>query len=404
MQRSIPKSSLFLLTVLAIGHFTVDMHSGSLPSLFPVLRETYGISYTQVGFLMLISQITSSVIQPFFGLVSDRISTRWLLPVSLAIASLGLLLIGSAQTYPVVMAGVVIMGIGIAAYHPEASKLVHFVGGERKGKAMSIFAIGGNIGIGFGPALMGAGLLLWGMSGTVLFLPVTLLAMFLVLRHLRRLYAHVERPAHATQNSASPSEHGKAVPWRSVILLLFIIFLRSGAHATLLAFVPMYYTDQLGNPGTYSSLLLTTFLLSGAFGTYLGGPVSDRFGPRTVIMASLWIVTPLIAVLSFTSGGYAPFLLMAAIGCSLISSFAVTTVLGQSLMANNVGLASGLTLGFGVGTGGITATALGWVADHWSLSTALLAISFLTLVGGLAAIRLPTKRKEPSMQSHKVSV
>lgn len=395
MQQRIAKPSLFLLIVLAAGHFTVDMHSGSLPSLFPVLRTTYGISYTQVGFLMLISQITSSVIQPLFGLISDRIATRWLLPTSLAITSAGLLVIGTAQTYPMVMAGVIVMGMGIAAYHPEASKLAHYVGGQRKGKAMSIFAIGGNIGIGFGPALMGLGLALWGMRGTLLFVPVTLVAISLVMRHLQRLYAHEAQGAVAAKAQESDTaQPAKATQWKTVGLLLFIIFLRSGAHASILAFIPMYYTDYLGHSGTYSSMLLTTFLLAGALGTFLGGPASDRLGPRMIILGSLAAATPFIALLSFTSGGVLPFVLMALIGCSLISSFAVTTVLGQSLLANNVGLASGLTLGFGVGTGGITATALGWMADRWGLASSLVAVAAITLLGGLMAYWLPRREQK----------
>src|SRR5690606_32819684 len=137
---------------------------------------------------------------------------------------------------------------------------------------------------------------------------------------------------------------------------------RSGAHASLLTFVPMYYTDFLGHPYTYSSLLLSVFLLAGAVGTVLGGPASDRYGPRTVILLSFAAATPFVAALALTRGGALPVLLMALAGCSLVASFAVTTVLGQSLLPNNVGMASGLTLGFSVGTGGISATLLGWIA------------------------------------------
>lgn len=422
MKQRLTDRSLLLLMVLSFGHFTVDMFSGSLPTLFPEIRAAYGISYTQVGLLMLISQITSSVIQPLFGLVSDRIATRWLLPTSLVVTTIGLLLIGSATTYPMVLVGVVVMGLGIASYHPEASKLAHFVGGERKGRALSIFAIGGNIGIGFGPAVMGLGLAVWGMRGTLFFVPVTVVAVALILRHLKQLYAHEEQAAEASEGTgdggtskvaaaggagdgadgaggAVTERRKQRTQWSTVALLLFVIFLRSGAHSSIMTFIPMYYTDHLGHSGAYSSMLLTTFLLAGALGTFLGGPASDRVGPRKIILGSFIIATPFVGLLSLTSGGILPFVLMGLIGCSLIASFAVTTVLGQSLLANNVGLASGLTLGFSVGTGGITATGLGWVADQWSLSVALVAIAVLTLAGAVMSYWLPRGNAERAAAS-----
>lgn len=391
--KQIRNHSLLLLIVLAFGHLTVDMYSGSLPALLPELRTTYGISYTQVGLLMLISQITSSVIQPLFGLVSDRISTRWLLPTSLLVTAAGLMLIGAAHTYFSVLLGVIVMGLGIAAYHPEASKLVHHVGGERKGRAMSIFAIGGNIGVGLGPALIGIGLAVWGMRGTLLFLPVTMISLTTVLWCLKAFYAPANFPAVQTgseRSTTEPADHRRS--WRVLLLLLVIIFLRSGAHSSIMTFIPMYYTDFLGHSNTYSSGLLTTFLLAGALGTFLGGPLSDRLGARNIILGSFAVATPFVALVSLTSGGMVPIVLMALIGGSLISSFAVTTVLGQSLMPNNVGMASGLTLGFSVGTGGITATLLGWMADHWGLTAALTAIAVVTLLGGALALGLPRDR------------
>lgn len=403
MKQRVTQSSLFLLTLLSLGHFTVDMHTGSLPTLFPEIRNAYGISYTQVGLLMLISQITSSVIQPLFGLISDRVPTRWLLPTSLLVATGGLLIIGEAQTYAAVMAGVIIMGIGIASYHPEASKLSYLVSDEQKGRAMSIFALGGNIGVSFGPALMGVGLSLFGMRGTLLFVPVTLITVVLIMRSLTTLYAGQSRwSGDPADGDAKKARAVGKKEWKSIGLLLVIIFLRSGAHASLMTFIPMYYTDHLGLSAGYTSFLLTVFLLAGAFGTFLGGPASDRFSPRRVIILSLVLATPFIGLLPLTSGGVAPFVLMAIIGCSLISSFAVTTVMGQTLLANNVGLASGLTLGFSVGTGGVTATFLGMMADQWSLNVALAAIACITLTGGLLAFKLPHVRtgraKEPTAE------
>src|SRR5690606_38831504 len=136
-----PQGSYYL-ALLALGHCVVDMHSGALPVLFPYLQESYALSYAQVGTLMLLSQITSSVIQPIFGFTSDRLSSKWMLPASLIATTLGLVMVGTANTYATVAMAVMVMGLGIAAFHPEASKVVYHVGGEQKGKAMSFFALG----------------------------------------------------------------------------------------------------------------------------------------------------------------------------------------------------------------------------------------------------------------------
>lgn len=421
LRQWLPRGSFFLF-LLALGHFVVDMHSGALPILFPHLQESYALSYAQVGTLMLLSQITSSVIQPIFGFTSDRLSSKWMLPASLIATTLGLVMVGTANTYATVAMAVMVMGLGIAAFHPEASKVVYHVGGEQKGKAMSFFALGGNAGLAVGPTLMAVGLLFGKQLGVLLFLPAALVTAVLFMRSLRAMYSGWGDPNEPAPSSESgggeddePSLGSEGLSGagtgrgsrrnlglsrrerrRAVALLLVVIFLRSGAHSSLLTFVPLYFTNFLGNPTAYSSLGLTVFLLAGALGTAVGGAVGDRQGPRRVVIISLLLSAPLIALIPLGVSGMFPIVLLGAIGFTLVSSWAVTTVMGQDLLPESVGLASGLTLGFSVGTGGFTVTLLGWVGDLWGLPVAFAAIAALAVLGGAISLALPRDRRNVS--------
>lgn len=379
-----------------------------------MLKETYALSYAQIGSLVLLSQITSSVIQPVFGLFSDRLSARWLMPVSLAIIASGFALIGLSSGYAWVVAGVIVMGLGSAAYHPEASKVAHFIGGTQKGRSMSIFALGGNIGLALGPLVMAAGVAMGGLRGPLIYVPITLVVIILFRVYLNHLYTgwssttptlSDEEEGHG---AVAPAPHEQPAPRRTVRrmagrsaaaamgILIVAITLRSSAHTTIITFIPLYFTTHLGNPEAYSSLLLTFFLVAGAVGTAVGGPVSDRLGARRVIVWSFLASIPFFAALPFLTTGVGPFILATIGGFTLIASFAVTTVLGQKLLPSRVGLASGLTLGFSVGTGGLGVTALGFVADHLGLSAAMLSISFLLVLGFIVSLLLPPDEIKPS--------
>lgn len=337
------------------------------------------------------------------------------LPVSLVVATAGLGVVGLATNYSFVVAGVIVMGLGLAAYHPEGSKVAHFVGGQRKGSAMSVFALGGNVGLALGPLVMAAGLSLAGVRGALLFAPITLGVVLLFRASLNKLYAGwSEAPAHSSRihqgaeretgestNDTPPrSPYSHTSTLRSLVVLLGAITLRSCAHTALITFIPLYYSTLHGNPASYSSLLLTLFLVAGAVGTALGGPASDRLGPRRVIVWSFLTSVPILVVLPTVTTGLAPFVVAVCGGLTLVSSFAVTTVLGQVLLPTRVGLASGLTLGFSVGTGGLGVTALGFIADHLGLTAAMFAIAALTVLGVAVSLMLPSEKSlTPSHQA-----
>jgi len=287
---------------------------------------------------------------------------------------------------------------------------------------MSFFALGGNAGLAVGPTLMAVGLLFGKQLGVLLFLPAALVTAVLFMRSLRAMYSgwgDPNEPAPSSESGGGEDDElalgsegqsgagtgrgsrrnlglSRRERRRAVALLLVVIFLRSGAHSSLLTFVPLYFTNFLGNPTASSSLGLTVFLLAGALGTAVGGAVGDRQGPRRVVIISLLLSAPLIALIPLGVSGMFPIVLLGAIGFTLVSSWAVTTVMGQDLLPESVGLASGLTLGFSVGTGGFTVTLLGWVGDLWGLPVAFAAIAALAVLGGAISLALPRDRRNVS--------
>lgn len=348
---------------------------------------------------MLVSQITSSIIQPAFGIISDRVSTRTMIPISLVVATSGMVVIAFASTYATIVIGVIIMGLGVTAYHPESSKLVHYVGGKRKGKAMSTFALGGNIGLAAGPLLVGLGIALLGNRAALMYIPTTVVTIVLFQRALRKIYARLDDATRLESEAYDATDKKPPISnetWKTMGILLVAIALRSGANASLMTFIPLYFTNLLGNTTAFSSMLLTTFLMAGALGTFLGGPISDRYGGKPVISGSLIVSAPLITLIPYVGDTWIVLPLLIVAGFVLISSFAVTTVFGQALLPHHVGLASGLTLGISVGTGGLTVVPLGWIGDHWGLTSTFVLIGLLTLIGGLLALGLPTIKTDRS--------
>ncbi len=385
---------LGLLFLLSFGHLVIDMIGGSLPVLLPVLKSEFSLSYTQLGVIILVSNLISSVIQPVFGIWSDRKAVLWLLPAGCLIAGLGIALVGFAPVYSFVLLAVTLNGIGSAAYHPEGSKQAFLISGERKATAMSIYSVGGNIGYGVGPVIAVMLLGLNGRQGMAWFLIIVVLIAFL----LNHFQGAVRRMG--DENGYVPNEKGAGFAENTVkkgalyalFLLIMIIIMRSLVHVGLTNFIPLYVEEYLHGSKEYGALLLTVFLLSGAVGTIVGGPVSDRIGRRKVLIFSFLLVIPLLWLFLFSSGIWT--LPLAALsGFVLISTFSVTIVYAQELIPHNLGLASGLTLGFAFGVGALGGLAFGAAADLWGIPVVLKAICLLPIPGLLLSLALPHAEK-----------
>jgi FSR family fosmidomycin resistance protein-like MFS transporter len=369
---------------ISLGHLITDTAQGAIPLFLPYLKDIFSLSYFQVGLIMLFSSITSSIIQPLFGFLSDKHQSLWLLPVGSLLAMVGIGLIGIVPNYYFVLIVVAISGLGVASYHPEASKAIFYLSGTRKATAMSLFSVGGNLGFAIGPIIATFLIGLYGFKGSLGFMVLGIFIGGLLLYFLPTVKRKIQTVKEATEIQVdNKTKTRKFVITFPIILLMLIVTIRSWIHLGLSMTIPLYYIDYLGMNPVYGSSLLSTFLLCGAVGTLLGGPIADRIGLKPILYFSFFSALPLMYLL-FHSHGFYTYIFTALVGISIIITFSITTVYAQKLMPENIGLASGLVLGFAIGTGGIGTTLLGLIADNLGLTT---AINFL-IVLPIAAILL----------------
>jgi FSR family fosmidomycin resistance protein-like MFS transporter len=294
--------------------------------------------------------------------------------------------VGLAPGYPAVLALVMVMGLGVAAWHPEGYKTATGVAGDRKATALSWFSLGGNMGIAVGPAL--ATLLIAGLGaeGTLgLFVP-SLLVGLLLLAALPMFAREAARPRAAARGRGE----GVNMPG-AMALLILVVTVRAWTSLGFTTFVPFYYLDTLKADPRLVGAVLFVFLGSGALGTMIAGPIADRVGPRRFMQWVLLAALP-FGVLFLLSGGPLAFVMLALFGAVLTSSFSVSVVLGQAYLPRHAGMASGLIVGFAIGLGGAGVTALGWVADRWGVPAALWISALMPLAAFALTRLLPAPR------------
>jgi MFS transporter, FSR family, fosmidomycin resistance protein len=376
--------------VLALGHMMVDSCQGAVPALLPFLVAQRGYSYAAASGLVLAATVSSSVIQPFFGHFSDRRSLAWLLTIGPIVGAVGISLVGVAHTYALTFLAVVVSGIGVAGYHPEASRFANYVSGSKRASGMSLFSLGGNIGVALGPVLITPLVLGFGLKGTLFMVIPGAIVALVMLANLPHLVGF--RPATATDptNIGSPDDD-----WSGFTRLAGVIAFRTFVYFGLLTFVPLYYTGALGASKAAANAALTMMLIGGAFGTLCGGPLADRFGRRAVLFGSMTVLPPLI-LLFHALNPPASTVEIFFIGAAVIATFSVTVVMGQEYLPGRIGTASGVTLGLSIGLGGLGAPLLGVVADKWGLDTTLYVLATLPLGALLLTFTLPPARSRRS--------
>jgi FSR family fosmidomycin resistance protein-like MFS transporter len=352
--------------------------------ILPYLKDALNLSYAATGMIVLAANTTSSLIQPLFGYLADRTARRWILPVSVLLSAVGLGFLGLAPSYGAVLVLVMITGLGVASYHPEGYRTATAVAGDRRATGVSIFSTGGNIGIALGPPLLTALLTTYGLSGSLGMLVPGLLVAALFTAALPRLSAPAPAVARARARAA-----GAQTMVGAMALLILVVAIRSWTQLGFTTFMPFYWTSVLHGDPRLTGTLLAVFLGSGAIGTLVVGPVADRIGVRRYVVGVFVLAIPLALGFLFVSGGPLVFVLLALLGFVLVSTFTVSVVLGQSYLPKHPGMASGLIVGFAIGAGGLGASVLGWVADHWGLTSALAISAVMPMLAFVVALFLP---------------
>ena len=370
------------MAALSSGHLATDFANGALPALLPFFVDKFDLSYTLAAAAVLASAVSSSIVQPLFGLWSDRRGAIWLLPAGVALAGIGIGLASAAPTYPLVLVCVVVSGLGVAAFHPEGSKFAAFAGGRRRASAMSFFSIGGNLGFALGPTVATPLVLALGLTGGLLLAVPGLVVAIALLALMPFLGSFA--PERRQVESDQPDRPG------ALLLLLGVIAFRSVSWFGLITFVPLWEVS-LGHSKAQGSHLLSLMLLAGGLGTLAAGQLADRFGRRPVLIASTAATAPLILIFVIV-GGVPGAIALAGVGISVIGTFGVTMVMSQEYLPRHIGMASGLSIGLSIGLGGVGAVALGAVADSIDLRAALYGAAASALVALALAALLPSSR------------
>ena len=363
------------MTALAAGHLGTDFANGALPALLPFLDDRFSLSYTLAAVLMLASTASSSLVQPLFGLWSDRRGAIWLLPTGVAVAGVGIGLAAAmrrrtgssrcSSSSP---------GLGVAAFHPEGSKFAAYTSGEKRASGMSAFSIGGNIGYALGPIVATPLVLALGLGGGVL-LALPCLAIAARAARADAVPADVRAGARARRCSGEGENRPGAL-----VLLLGVIGFRSLAWFGLITFVPLWEVS-LGHSKAHGNHLLSLMLLAGGIGTIAAGPLADRIGRRPVLIAKPGSRGAADRSSSSRVGGVVGAFALCGVGICVIGTFGVTMVMSQEYLPRQIGMASGLSIGLSIGLGGIAVVALGALADSVDLQAALYVCAAAPLAG-----------------------
>src|ERR687898_425685 len=375
------------MSVLSAGHLFTDLNQGAVAALLPFLVAERGLSLAAAGALVLAATVSSSVVQPLFGIFSDNRPLPALMPLGVLFAGVGMSLVGVAPTYPLILLCVVLSGIGVAAFHPEAARFANYVSGSGRARGMSFFSVGGNAGFALGPVLTTPLVILFGLPGA-LFLAVPAAIMAAVLFHElpRMLGFKPEAVESERETVASEPEH-----WGPFARMIGVVTVRSFVYFGLVAFVASYYERVLDVSPALGNTALTLMLFGGAAETLIMGPLADRFGRRTVLLGSMLVLPPLIFCFTLAGPAFGMALLV-LVGAATVGTFGVTVVMGQEYLPGRIGLAAGITMGLSIGLGGVGAPLLGFLADIAGLPVMMLVVAVLPLPGLILALTLPRRK------------
>jgi FSR family fosmidomycin resistance protein-like MFS transporter len=378
------------LALLSVGHFLIDLCQGVVPALAPFLVEGRGFSKAAAAGLVFAISATSSVVQPLFGQLADRLAMGWLLPASILLTGTALALGAQASSYPAVLLAFGLSGLGVAAFHPEAARKANLASGDRRTTGMSFFSIGGGIGFALAPAVTLALVQPRGTSGLLMLLYPTAI---IVALFLSRLGAASASPQHKAAGTLS---HPGRDDWRGFGILSGATVLRSVVFYGLNTFLALYFMGRWGQTAAEASRASVVFLGTSLIGTLLGGWLADRFGRREVLRIGFTGGTVLLALFLSTSDRTWAMALLVPLAVFLFLPTSVLVVLGQEYLPNRVGLASGVTLGLAVSVGGMCAPLLGRIADRYGMG---LVVAILLAMLAMAAAQTyalpPVGRHKP---------
>lgn len=381
------------MAALAFGHGANDMYMGFPPALLPLIVPRFGLDYTGAGLLIAIMTLTAQFSQPLFGFLGDRVGRRGLAIAAPAVTAISLSLLGLAASYGLLVALLIVGSLSTAAFHPQGAALVGAIARRRPGIAMAAFTAGGNVGFGFGSVLVAIVVQHLGYGRTWLTVPAGIIAAGFLLSSLPRSVESAE--TRAAERAAALPRH-----WLfPLVMLYFVVMLRAAISTMVTTFVPLLMRVR-GETLVRGGLALFLFAAAGALGGFVGGRLAESWGGRKVTVVGLSLTAPALYLFLHTEGYLAGTLLLLAGGC-LFSALPVNIVMGQQLLPRHASTVSGVIMGLAWGVGGLGATALGALADHWKVSLGELAglaqamdlVPLLAILAAAFAAALPGPRR-----------
>jgi FSR family fosmidomycin resistance protein-like MFS transporter len=373
----------------ALAHLINDLIQAVLPSIYPMLKASYGLSFTQVGLITLTFQLTASLLQPWIGFYTDRHPKPWLLPAGMVCTLIGILMLSMVGSFPAILVASALVGVGSSTFHPETSRVARLASGGRYGLAQSTFQVGGNAGSAFGPLLAAAIIIPYGQGNVAWF---GLFAVFAILVQygLSRWYRNHLNLFKLKPGSKATHGLSKRRVTFALVVLALLVFSKYFYMASFTSYFTFYLIEKFDLSVASSQLYLFLFLGAVAAGTFFGGPIGDRIGRKQVIWFSILGAAPFTLALPYVDLFWTGVLSM-IIGFILASAFSAIVVFAQELVPGNVGMIAGVFFGLMFGFGGIGAALLGHLADIHGIEYVYTLCSYLPLLG-ILTILLPSTR------------
>jgi MFS transporter, FSR family, fosmidomycin resistance protein len=389
----VPRTFYNILFAISMSHLLNDMIQSVLQSSYPLLKANYKLSFSQVGLITFVFQVTASILQPFVGSYTDKRPHPYSFVFGLGCSLIGIILLAFAHGFETILLSAALIGIGSSVFHPEASKVAYYASGGKRGLAQSIFQLGGNGGSAIGPLLVAAIVMPYGQPNIVWFTVAAFMAIIILTKVGGWYKAHLS--LRASKKTTSTEGHlllSKTKVITSLAILLVLIFSKFFYMASISSYFTFYLIDKFHLSIQQSQLYLFIFLGSVAAGTLLGGHLGDKFGRKIIIWVSILGAAPFTLLLPHVNLPWTG-ILVGITGVIIASAFSAILVYAQELVPGKIGMVSGLFFGFAFGMGGLGSALLGMLADHTSVNFVFEVCAYLPLLG-IVTMFLPDLKKE----------
>ena len=372
--------------VLMLGHLCADMSFFALSAAMPFLVVQKGMTMTATAGLGFVMSVSNAIIQPVLGAMADNKSRPWLMAVGILMSGIGIGMLGFMDNYVAMMVAVTISSIGGAIFHPDGGRIANYVSGASKGKGVSNFSFGGNLAGFVGPVLMVFGISRFGLKGSAILLPPTILMAVWILILTNKFNAFVQDgKAEVAKDMAT----GRSDDWHGFFRLTGVTIFRSAIMVCMNSFIPMFWLHILMQTEEVSGLITTVIALSGAIATFIGGRIADKLGFRKMIRVGLIALVPCMFILAITRSVLISLIVLVPAAVALNLAYSPSVVLGQKLIPNHIGLASGVTMGLASSVGGVFSPILGRVADTQGVDVVMWIMFALCVITAISTIILP---------------